>query len=44
MLRGEGETDVIWTRNLDKLDDVTGWNLVEDKETGEFSIKDASIV
>ncbi|CAE7063522.1 unnamed protein product [Rhizoctonia solani] len=38
MLRGEVETDAIWTRNLNELDDVTGWNFVEDDESGAFSI------
>ncbi|KAJ1299598.1 hypothetical protein OPQ81_012018 [Rhizoctonia solani] len=38
MLRGEVETDAIWTRNLNELDDVTGWNFVEDDASGAFSI------
>ncbi|GAB1528559.1 hypothetical protein RhiTH_011753 [Rhizoctonia solani] len=41
ILRGEMETDAIWSYNLDKLsemDDVTLWNFVEDDESGSFSI------
>ncbi|KAG8736741.1 hypothetical protein FRC10_008983 [Ceratobasidium sp. 414] len=38
-LRGEVETGAIWARNLDELDDVTGWNFREDPETGIFTIK-----
>ncbi|ELU36248.1 hypothetical protein AG1IA_09722 [Rhizoctonia solani AG-1 IA] len=44
MLRGEVETDAIWTVNLDQLDDVTGWNLVEDDVTGAFGIERARFV
>ncbi|ELU36752.1 hypothetical protein AG1IA_09218 [Rhizoctonia solani AG-1 IA] len=39
MLRGEVETDAIWTCNLNELDDVTGWNFIEDDATGGFSIE-----
>ncbi|KAF8685050.1 hypothetical protein RhiXN_11077 [Rhizoctonia solani] len=39
MLRGEVETDAIWTCNLNELDDVTGWNFVEDDASGEFRIE-----
>ncbi|CAE6532576.1 unnamed protein product [Rhizoctonia solani] len=41
LLRGEIEADVIWTRDLDELDDVTGWTVVEDEATGAFSIEEA---
>ncbi|KAJ1300844.1 hypothetical protein OPQ81_002484 [Rhizoctonia solani] len=44
MLRGEVETDAIWTRNLNELDDVTGWNFVEDDATGAFSIVPSTFV
>ncbi|QRW26570.1 hypothetical protein RhiXN_12231 [Rhizoctonia solani] len=44
MLRGEVETDAIWTFNLDQLDGVTGWNLVEDDITGAFGIEPAQFV
>ncbi|KAF8600681.1 hypothetical protein BDV93DRAFT_525265 [Ceratobasidium sp. AG-I] len=44
MLRGEVETDAIWTQNLNELDDVTGWNLIEDEESGQFTIVPASRV
>ncbi|CAE6419667.1 unnamed protein product [Rhizoctonia solani] len=41
MLRGEVETDAIWTVNLDEIDDVTGWYLLEDDFTGAFRIERA---
>lgn len=44
MLRGEVETDAIWTCNLNELDDVTGWNFVENEESGAFSIEKANLV
>ncbi|CUA77327.1 hypothetical protein RSOLAG22IIIB_06656 [Rhizoctonia solani] len=44
MLRGEVETDAIWTRNLNELDDVTGWNFVEDDASGAFSIVPSTFV
>lgn len=44
MLRGEVETDAIWSQNLNELDDVTGWNLIEDEESGQFAIVPASRV
>ncbi|KAG8683926.1 hypothetical protein FRC11_012874 [Ceratobasidium sp. 423] len=44
MLRGEVETDAIWTVNLNELDDVTGWNLLEDDSTGAFTIERARFV
>lgn len=44
MLRGEVETDAIWECNLNEVDDVTGWDLLEDEESGEFSIEAAKIV
>lgn len=44
MLRGEVETDAIWSQNLNELDDVTGWNLVEDEESGMFSMERANRV
>ncbi|CEL53355.1 hypothetical protein RSOLAG1IB_06322 [Rhizoctonia solani AG-1 IB] len=39
MLRGEVETEAIWRCNLNELDDVTGWNFVEDDTSGEFRIE-----
>jgi hypothetical protein len=42
LLRGEVETDEIWSRNLNELDDVTGWNFVEDDSNGGFSIVEAN--
>ena len=44
MLRGEVETDAIWEMNLNELDDVTGWNLIENEESGMFSIEPANLV
>ncbi|KAF8600684.1 hypothetical protein BDV93DRAFT_525268 [Ceratobasidium sp. AG-I] len=44
MLRGEVETDAIWEMNLNQLDDVTGWNLIENEESGMFSIEPANSV
>ncbi|CAE6476488.1 unnamed protein product [Rhizoctonia solani] len=44
MLRGEVETDAIWTCNLNELDDVTGWNFIEDDANGGFSIEKANKV
>ncbi|KAF8597183.1 hypothetical protein BDV93DRAFT_527621 [Ceratobasidium sp. AG-I] len=44
MLRGEVETDAIWECNLNELDDVTGWNFVENEESGAFSIERATLV
>ncbi|CAE6435725.1 unnamed protein product [Rhizoctonia solani] len=44
MLRGEVETDVIWSHNLDEIDDVTSWIFVQDDDTGAFSIVSASKV
>ncbi|KAG9096238.1 hypothetical protein FS749_008869 [Ceratobasidium sp. UAMH 11750] len=38
-LRGDVETEAIWSRNLDELDDETGWNFREDPETGIFTIR-----
>ncbi|KAG9096237.1 hypothetical protein FS749_008868 [Ceratobasidium sp. UAMH 11750] len=43
-LRGEVDTDAIWSQDLDELDDVTGWNFVEDPETGVFTIEQAESV
>ncbi|KAG9118455.1 hypothetical protein FRC07_007029 [Ceratobasidium sp. 392] len=40
-LRGEVDSDAIWSQSLDELDDVTGWNFVEDPETGFYSIEQA---
>ncbi|KAG8727782.1 hypothetical protein FRC11_012462, partial [Ceratobasidium sp. 423] len=39
VLRGEVETDAIWTQNLNEIDDVTSWNFVEHPSTGEFSVE-----
>lgn len=44
MLRGEIETDAIWECNLNELDDVTGWNFIENDESGQFSIDKANLV
>ncbi|KAF8597189.1 hypothetical protein BDV93DRAFT_513565 [Ceratobasidium sp. AG-I] len=44
MLRGEVETDAIWECNLNELDDVTGWNFVEDEESGAFTIQKATLI
>ncbi|CAE6373862.1 hypothetical protein RSOLAG1IB_06321 [Rhizoctonia solani AG-1 IB] len=41
MLRGEVETDAIWSCNLNLIDDVTGWHLFEDDASGAFSIEPA---
>ncbi|KAG8793422.1 hypothetical protein FRC12_002797 [Ceratobasidium sp. 428] len=38
LLRGEIETDEIWSQNINELDDVTGWNFEEDDANGGFSI------
>ncbi|CAE7226796.1 unnamed protein product, partial [Rhizoctonia solani] len=40
-LPSEVETDAIWSQNLDELDDVSSWNLVERPDTGKFSIEPA---
>ncbi|CCO37549.1 hypothetical protein BN14_11705 [Rhizoctonia solani AG-1 IB] len=42
VLRGEVETDAIWSIGLDEIDDVTGWNFVQDDATGGFSIVSAT--
>ncbi|KAG9084525.1 hypothetical protein FRC06_004047 [Ceratobasidium sp. 370] len=42
LLRGAVETDAIWECNLNELNDVTGWNFVEDSASGSFSIEPAS--
>lgn len=44
MLRGEVETDAIWSQNLNEIDDVTGWRFSEDDVSGAFSIEPASRV
>ncbi|KAB5592341.1 hypothetical protein CTheo_4222 [Ceratobasidium theobromae] len=44
MLRGEVETSAIWTCNINEIDDVTGWNFIEDDANGGFSIEPASRV
>ena len=44
MLRGEVETDAIWRCNLNELDDVTGWNFIEDEATGAFFIEPSNYV
>ncbi|KAF8600680.1 hypothetical protein BDV93DRAFT_525264 [Ceratobasidium sp. AG-I] len=44
MLHVEVCTDAIWSQNLNELDDVTGWNLIEDEESGQFTIVSASRV
>ncbi|KDN33615.1 hypothetical protein RSAG8_13289, partial [Rhizoctonia solani AG-8 WAC10335] len=41
MLRGEVETDAIWSCNLNLIDDVTGWHLFEDDASGAFTIEPA---
>ncbi|KAG8701180.1 hypothetical protein FRC09_005517 [Ceratobasidium sp. 395] len=41
LLRGEIETDTIWSQNINELDDVTGWNFEEDDANGGFSITPA---
>ncbi|KAF8751665.1 hypothetical protein RHS01_08247 [Rhizoctonia solani] len=38
MLRGEVVTDEIWSQNLDELDNITGWYLMEDRDNGTFAI------
>ncbi|KAG9084526.1 hypothetical protein FRC06_004048, partial [Ceratobasidium sp. 370] len=40
-LRGEVDTHAIWSQNLDDLDDVTDWNVVEDPETGVLTVEQA---
>ncbi|KAG8698596.1 hypothetical protein FRC08_005811 [Ceratobasidium sp. 394] len=42
ILLGAVEADPIWTYNLNELDDVTGWNLLQDDATGGFAIERAS--
>ncbi|KAG8708892.1 hypothetical protein FRC08_018659, partial [Ceratobasidium sp. 394] len=42
ILLGGVEADPIWTQNLNELDDVTGWNLLQDDATGNFAIEPAS--
>ncbi|KAG8681471.1 hypothetical protein FRC11_001073, partial [Ceratobasidium sp. 423] len=44
MLHSKVETNTIWTVNLNELDDVTGWNLLEDDSTGAFMIEHAHFV
>ncbi|KAB5588049.1 hypothetical protein CTheo_8508 [Ceratobasidium theobromae] len=44
ILRGEIETDAIWTCDLNQLDDVTGWNFYEDGASGAFVIEQADSV
>ncbi|KAG8719080.1 hypothetical protein FRC08_003698 [Ceratobasidium sp. 394] len=41
LLRGAVETDAIWECNLNELNDVTGWNFIEDTASGSFSIEPA---
>ncbi|QRV94506.1 hypothetical protein RhiJN_22524 [Ceratobasidium sp. AG-Ba] len=41
LLRGEVETDPIWSQDLNMLDDVSSWNFVEDGASGEFFIRRA---
>ncbi|CAE6437559.1 unnamed protein product [Rhizoctonia solani] len=41
MLHNQVEADAIWTQNIDEVDDVTGWNLTENPNTGQFSIERA---
>ncbi|QRV84652.1 hypothetical protein RhiJN_26717 [Ceratobasidium sp. AG-Ba] len=43
-LRGEVETDAIWTQDLNLLDDVTSWNFEEDGESGSFRIEKANSI
>ncbi|QRV84654.1 hypothetical protein RhiJN_26719 [Ceratobasidium sp. AG-Ba] len=40
-LRGEVETEAIWTMDLNTLDDLSSWNFVENPESGSFEIKAA---
>ncbi|KAG8736739.1 hypothetical protein FRC10_008981 [Ceratobasidium sp. 414] len=42
LLRGEVETDAIWTQNINEIDDVTGWNFTEDDSSGSFVIEPAN--
>jgi len=42
LIRGEVETLGIWTRDLNQLDDVTGWNLTVDGASGSYSLEPAS--
>ncbi|QRV94541.1 hypothetical protein RhiJN_22559 [Ceratobasidium sp. AG-Ba] len=44
MLRGEVETDPIWSQDLNMLDDVTSWNFVEDGASGSFFIERANSI
>ncbi|KAB5588753.1 hypothetical protein CTheo_7807 [Ceratobasidium theobromae] len=44
ILRGEIETDAIWTCDLNELDDVTGWNFYEDDDSGAFVIEAANSI
>ncbi|CEL53090.1 hypothetical protein RSOLAG1IB_11222 [Rhizoctonia solani AG-1 IB] len=44
VLRGGVETDAIWSIDLDEIDDVTGWNFVQDDATGGFSIVPATSI
>ncbi|QRV85490.1 hypothetical protein RhiJN_27564 [Ceratobasidium sp. AG-Ba] len=43
-LRGEVETDAIWTQDINLLDDVTSWYFKEDGESGEFLLQQANSV
>ncbi|KAG9096234.1 hypothetical protein FS749_008865 [Ceratobasidium sp. UAMH 11750] len=42
LLRGEVETDAIWSQNINEIDDVTGWNFLEDDSNGSFIIERAN--
>ncbi|KAG8965316.1 hypothetical protein FRC03_000700 [Tulasnella sp. 419] len=43
LLRGEVETDSIWTQDLAVLEEVSGWNIIEDG-TGNFMIEQSTTV
>ncbi|KAF8600672.1 hypothetical protein BDV93DRAFT_261110 [Ceratobasidium sp. AG-I] len=42
MLRGELEVARTWEQNLNELDDVTYWDVIQDSESGNFFIESAN--
>jgi len=41
LLRGEVETEAIWTQDLNMLSEVTGWNVYE-SSSGSYSFEEAA--
>lgn len=43
ILRGAVEEAVIWSRNLNELNETTDWDILEDDASGAFTIEPAKL-